>query len=413
MIQIENKQLCVGCNACTQICPKRCITMIEDVEGFLYPEVDVVHCIDCGRCEQVCPVINQEDTRVPQAVYAAKNTNETIRKESSSGGVFTLLAEQVIDQGGVVFGAGFNSNWEVVHSYTETLIGLQHFRGSKYVQSVVGESFKQVAQFLKKERKVLFSGTPCQVAGLKQYLGKKSNSNLFTVDFICHGVPSPKVFRLYLDEFVYQKEIDREKIALFPLFKKGSIKDIQFRNKTFGWKNYSFVLSLADNVAAAKTKVLLAELSSKNTFMRGFLKDLYLRPSCHACPSKCFKSGSDITIGDFWGIENHYPAFDDDKGCSLVLIHSMQGVVCYSAIEKSNVSMQVEYATALAGNPSMVHSSKEHPMRTQFFSTYTTGKLIETIQEITKPSFKQQFIAVAYSLAKRCGVVSLIKQMRK
>ena len=369
MIKIENKQLCVGCNACTQICPKHCIAMHEDHEGFLYPEVDMVQCIDCGRCEQVCPVIHQDGVRIPTAVYAAKNTNEVIRKESSSGGVFTLLAEQTIQQGGVVFGAGFNADWEVVHSYTETVEGLRKFRGSKYVQSVVGESFKQVVQFLKAERKVLFSGTPCQVAGLKKYLGKKVYSNLLTVDFVCHGVPSPKVFRLYLDEIITRQGVIGKNTVLSPLLKKEIIQDIQFRNKANGWKNYSFGLSLINKVA--KKTVLYTELSSKNIFMRGFLADLYLRPSCQKCPSKSFKSGSDITIGDFWGIEKHYPVFDDDRGSSLVLIHSVLGEACYKSIAAFNESIQVEYATAFMGNPSMEHSVKDHPKRVSFFQTYT------------------------------------------
>ena len=413
MIHIENKQLCVGCNACTQVCPKHCIVMHEDHEGFLYPEVDMTQCIDCGRCEQVCPVIHQDDVRIPIAVYAAKNTNEAIRKESSSGGVFTLLAEQTIQQGGVVFGAGFNADWEVVHSYTETLEGLQKFRGSKYVQSVVGESFKQVVQFLKAERKVLFSGTPCQVAGLKKYLGKKVYSNLLTVDFVCHGVPSPKVFRLYLDEIITRQGVVGKNTVLSPLLKKELIQDIQFRNKALGWKKFSFVLSLAGSAATAKNSVLFSEPLNKNIFMRGFLTDLYLRPSCHACPSKSFKSGSDITIGDFWGIENHYPAFDDDRGSSLVLIHSVLGGSYYKAIAASNESIQVEYATAFTGNPSMEHPVKEHPKRVSFFQTYTNGSIIETIQQITKPPFKQQFVSLAYPIARRLGIISLIKQIRK
>lgn len=199
MISILDKKKCCGCSACAQRCPKHCIKMIEDSEGFLYPKVDGDTCIDCGLCERVCPIQNPGEDRVPLAVYAAKNPNEVIRRQSSSGGIFTILAEQIIDEGGVVFGAAFNDKWEVEHSYVENKEQLVKFRGSKYVQSKIGESYKDAKSFLKEGRRVLFSGTPCQIAALKKYL-RKNYENLFTVDFICHGVPSPGVFRTYLQE---------------------------------------------------------------------------------------------------------------------------------------------------------------------------------------------------------------------
>ena len=198
MIDIKEKNNCCGCSACVQICPKQCISMAADNEGFLYPQVNSAICIDCGLCEKVCPVINQSAPREPLVVYAAKNNNEDIRLKSSSGGIFTLLAEKVIEEGGVVFGAKFDADWNVVHDYTETIEGLAAFRGSKYVQSIIGDNFKTAKQFLNNGRKVLFSGTPCQIAGLKKYL-RKEYDNLLTVDVVCHGVPSPMVWRDYLD----------------------------------------------------------------------------------------------------------------------------------------------------------------------------------------------------------------------
>lgn len=164
MISILDKKKCCGCSACAQRCPKHCIKMIEDSEGFLYPKVDGDTCIDCGLCERVCPIQNPGEDRVPLAVYAAKNPNEVIRRQSSSGGIFTILAEQIIDEGGVVFGAAFNDKWEVEHSYVENKEQLVKFRGSKYVQSRIGESYKDAKSFLKEGRRVLFSGTPCQIA---------------------------------------------------------------------------------------------------------------------------------------------------------------------------------------------------------------------------------------------------------
>lgn len=203
MIYIKDKKDCCGCSACVQRCPKQCISLHEDAEGFLYPNVDENICIGCGLCEKVCPVVNQSDEHEPLAVYAAMNPDESIRMQSSSGGVFTLLAEKVLAEGGVLFGACFNERWEVVHDFVETKEELARFRGSKYVQSKVGDTFRLAEDFLKQGRTVLYSGTPCQIAGLKLFL-RKSYDNLLAVDFICHGVPSPGVFRTYL-----QNEINR------------------------------------------------------------------------------------------------------------------------------------------------------------------------------------------------------------
>lgn len=199
MIQIENKQKCTGCSACVQTCPKQCISFEEDEQGFRYPCVNQELCIDCGLCEKVCPCINENEQIMPLDIYAAKNPDKEIRKKSSSGGFFTMLAESIIDEGGVVFGARFNKKYNVIHDYTETKDGIEAFRGSKYVQSIIGDTYKQARDFLKAGRKVLFSGTPCQIAGLRLFL-RKDYEHLYTVDFICHGVPSPGVFRWYLQE---------------------------------------------------------------------------------------------------------------------------------------------------------------------------------------------------------------------
>lgn len=317
MIDIKEKKNCCGCEACVQRCPKSCITMREDNEGFLYPEIDKDICIDCGLCEKVCPVINQAEERKPLAVYAAKHKDEQIRMASSSGGAFTAIAERVIDEGGVVFGAKFNQDWNVVHSYTETKEGLGAFRGSKYVQSRIGESYKEAEGFLKAGRKVLFSGTPCQIAGLKRFL-RKEYDNLLTVDFICHGVPSPKIWREYLknktdsiaSRFSGQKEID--------------VENVFFRDKCLGWKKYKFTLNISIiNKGGLENKIKISEPFNNNIYLRGFLTDLYLRPSCHNCPTKSLKSGSDFTIGDFWGVQKIMPQIDDDKGVSVIIVNSI------------------------------------------------------------------------------------------
>ena len=381
MIEIKEKKNCCGCNACVQVCPKQCISMKEDREGFLYPEVDKDICVDCHLCEKVCLVLNQGKERKPLKVYAAKNENEEIRRQSSSGGIFTLLAEQVIDEGGVVFGARFNENWEVVHSYTETKEGLAAFRGSKYVQSRIGDNYKKAEEFLKSGRKVLFSGTPCQIAGLNLYL-RKEYENLLTVDFICHGVPSPGVWREYLKEEIARQCDGKNSVLSHSIEKeKVKIKRISFRDKKLGWKKFSFVLTLSvPDGHGAENTVLFSEPLNKNLFLRGFLADLYLRPSCYACPAKCLKSRSDVTIGDFWGIEKVMPEMDDDKGVSVVMVNR--------GIELPRMQKQiVDYEKDVVyHNLSVVRSVKISDKRMEFFIRQGIP-LFDKIQHLTKIPF--------------------------
>ena len=384
MIDIKEKKNCCGCEACVQRCPKSCITMREDNEGFLYPEVDKNICIDCGLCEKVCPVINQAEERKPLAVYAAKHKDEQIRMASSSGGAFTAIAESVIDEGGVVFGAKFNQDWDVVHSYTETKEGLGAFRGSKYVQSRIGESYKEAEGFLKAGRKVLFSGTPCQIAGLKRFL-RKEYDNLLTVDFICHGVPSPGVWREYLKEETARQCGEKNSVLQRPIHERNAlIEGISFRDKRLGWKKFSFVLALSTtNGSGAKNTVLLSEPLNKNIFLRGFLADLYLRPSCHACPSKSFKSRSDITIGDFWGVQNVMPEIDDDKGVSVVMVNSEKAgtLVEKILIEK----FFVKYDDVLPYNRAIELSTKYTIKRDSFFLNQNVSfdKLVHRLSKVS------------------------------
>ncbi len=230
MIELKRKEDCVGCWACAQRCPKECISMHEDSEGFLYPEVDASLCIDCHLCEKVCPVIHPGGERRPLASYAAVNRDERVRQSSSSGGVFTALAEKVIARGGVVFGARFDEKWEVVHGWTDSVEGLAGFRGSKYVQSRMGSCFREAESFLKSGREVLFSGTPCQVSGLRLFL-RKEYAGLLTVDFICHGVPSPGVWRNYLKEEVARQCDGKNTVSPGPISGKDALVGLLFFRK--------------------------------------------------------------------------------------------------------------------------------------------------------------------------------------
>ncbi|MFI3315315.1 MAG: Coenzyme F420 hydrogenase/dehydrogenase, beta subunit C-terminal domain [Rikenellaceae bacterium] len=219
MIELVNKGKCYGCEACVQICPQRCILFNQDSEGFFYPKVDKTKCVECGLCEDVCPIEKEYENIKPIKIIAFKNQDEQIRVESASGGMFTAIAKSVLDDGGVVFGAKLDSDWSVVHSWCETIEGVALFRGSKYVQSRIGNCFIKVRDFLDSGRKVLFSGTPCQTVALKQFL-KRDYDRLILLDIICHGVPSPGVWQSYL---TYIKEVNN----------LISIKSVLFRDKKF------------------------------------------------------------------------------------------------------------------------------------------------------------------------------------
>lgn len=372
MIQLNEKKDCCGCYACATICPQHCITMDEDHEGFRYPIIDKDSCTDCGLCNKVCPVINRfKKAEFETKVFACQNKNEQIRLDSSSGGIFSLLAENTIQKNGVVFGARFDNDFSVIHDFTESIDGLEAYRGSKYVQSLIGDNYKKAEQFLKQGRKVLFTGTSCQIAGLKHYL-RKEYMNLLNVDIVCHGVPSPKVFRYYLEELNFQQD--------------GKLEKIQFRDKTDGWKKFSF----ATRRTAGKNSILFRQTLDKNDFMRGFLQNLYLRPSCHACPSKNFTSGSEITIADYWGIENAHPEFDDDKGCSLVLCNNTNGYKIFMDTKQEMKVIETSLENALQGNPSIINAVSPHRNRMKFFEQIDKKSLIQLVNLCTKSTKKEK-----------------------
>lgn len=343
--------------------------MKEDKEGFLYPLVDESVCIDCEQCVKVCPFHNPLEPTKPVDVYAAYNKDEYIRWQSSSGGVFTMMAEKVIREGGVVFGARFTKDWQVEIAPTETIDGLAVFRGSKYLQAIVGDSFKQVKMYLKQGKKVLFSGTPCQTAGLKHYL-RKEYDNLITVDFVCHGVPSPKVWRMYLKEVTDAG--------------KKAIKDIKFRDKPNGWKRFNFSLSYDES----EESYTISSFNGDNHYMRAFLQDMILRPSCYNCQAKCGRSHSDITIADYWGINRTNPQMDDDKGTSLLLIHTDKG---QQVLDFNNlIFVKSNYEDAFMSNPAIENSAKSHRHRTEFFEDLnTSSSLIALIDKELKPTNSQ------------------------
>lgn len=417
MINIAVKSKCTGCSACVQKCPKQCISFEEDREGFKYPKVKLSVCIDCGLCEKVCPVLQQDKPRNPVIVYAAKNSNLSTRLASSSGGIFALLAETILRQNGVVFGARFDNEWNVIHDYTESLDGLSVFLGSKYVQSKIGNTYKYAERFLKEGRKVLFSGTPCQIVGLKKYL-RKDYDTLLTVDFVCHGVPSPMIWRGYLNEKIRPLGVDgRNMVSQLSLKDLPVITGISFRDKRYGWKKFGFSVraksaSKADKNLVSQSvevtdKTLLYEPHKANLYMKGFLKNLYLRPSCYACPAKCGKSGADYTLADFWGASTYVEDFDDDKGLSAVLVYKNK-----VNIESLDMAFKVVGLNdILSQNPAVIKSSRMKGGRDRFFQHYNREHQIDLINRYSKYTIKENIRYTAIKLLVSLHLAKFIKKI--
>lgn len=380
MIEIKNKKDCCGCYACYNICPKECITMESDNEGFWYPKIDKDKCINCNLCEKVCPIINPvKRANSKKIAYAGVNKDDQIRVKSSSGGIFSILAEYIIKNNGIIYGASFDENFNIKHKRILCNTDLDLLRGSKYVQSSIGDIYKQVKNDLESNRQVLFTGTPCQVEGLRSYL-RKEYVNLITMDFICHGVPSPLVWKKYLEEMKKSKQ--------------ENIKNIYFRNKDIGWKVFSLKIIFDE-------KIYINNLS-KDLFMKGFLQDVYLRPSCYSCKFKKTNRVSDITVADFWGIENILPKMDDDKGISLIVIHSEKGEQLFDKLSETMILNEVNLNEAIKYNPSMIKSVKYNEKRNSFFAELNSVKeLTDLIRKYTKISFEKRAKNKIKSIIKR------------
>lgn len=316
--QLCNKMNCTGCMACVQKCPNGAISIKLD-GGFEYPLILSEKCVACGVCVQVCPVINIKGSKGNRhenetSCKAAWNKNASDRMESSSGGVFSVFAEHVFAENGIVFGAMWDEKMNLVHEGIDKIDDLDALRRSKYVQSRVGNTFKEVALFLETGRKVLYCGTPCQIAGLHSFLGKKVTDNLITVDVLCQGVPSPYMFRKYLDEIEH---------------KLGwTIVDCNFRSKQYGWRCGLMLLLLLKNPKNGRTKKKKMFFAG-NGFYNSFIKEYFMRPSCYDCQFKNQSQGyySDITIADFWRIGDRYPlnVQNYEKGISAVVINTLKG----------------------------------------------------------------------------------------
>ncbi len=375
MQKITDIKNCSGCHACYNACPKQCISMKPDSEGFLHPVIDNNLCIDCGLCKKICPVLGEYKGNPMGKAFACINNNEETRQQSSSGGVFTLLAEYILNLGGIVFGAAFDEDLSVHHIEVTDICDLEKLRGSKYLQSRIGDTYKSAKAHLEDGKPVLFTGTPCQISGLKTYLDK-DYEKLYTQDIICHGVPSPEIWQKYLG--FQEKKTDTNTRTAF------------FRHKKHGWKTFSMQLAF-DNGREYITPF------SKDLFMQGFLSNLCLRPSCYNCHSKSVERESDITLADFWGVERVCPEFFDNKGTSLVLVNSAKGKSLFDEISESMRFTEVNIDEALKYNSSASHSVAMPKTRELFMRLVNETSFDKAI----KACIKTTPIKKALKLAKR------------
>lgn len=347
---IKDRKDCCGCTACFSICPKSAIEMKPDNEGFLYPVINKQLCIDCGLCKKVCNLqLNKPNRNIFPYVYGVKNKNKTIRLNSTSGGAFPVIAEYIINNGGSVYGAAFDDNFDVVHVKAEQLQQLNSIRGTKYVQSDVRGIYNSVFKDLTNQRSVLFTGTPCQCDGLRKFLTIKNcdMSSLLLCDIVCHGVPSPGVWHDYIKKITNRK----------------SIKNYCFRDKRIGWHGANIRVEFEDGKILSNTVML-------RSFVKLYFNNYISRPSCGKCRYANFDRCSDITIGDFWGIENVNPAFDDKNGVSLVLINTEKGKdvfdnikVCFDYFESNTKSCEQEQ---------LKHPQRPSSKRNKFWERYNS-----------------------------------------
>lgn len=370
-----NKEECFGCRACEQICPKRCIQMIEDSEGFLYPSIIKSECIKCNLCIKVCPKnINKEINNSEIKSYVAWNKNLRVRKESSSGGIFSLLANNVLDKNGIVSGATLDNNMNVKHIIISSDKEIYKLRGSKYVQSDLGEIYSEIKEKLENGKIVLFSGTPCQVAGLKSFLSlfkKVDLKRLYLVDILCHGVPSSKIFNKYI------KFIEKDN--------KSKVVDFKFRSKNFnGW---SLSVIYEKNKKLNRKKII----PMLSPYYYGFQINILHRPSCYKCDYCTYDREGDITLGDYWGVKKFHSNIKSRLGVSAVIVNTQKGenifdeISQYIEFEKSKIEYIGEY------NKNLIESSEKHILRDELYQNIDQLSFEEICEKYLNPKYKIKF----------------------
>lgn len=370
-----DKKDCTGCAACKQICPQNAIFMEKDEKGFLYPQVDPDKCIGCLLCEKKCPIKSIERVTNPSpTIYACWIKDQNVRLKSSSGGAFSAIAEYIIKNKGVVWGAAYMENLQLTYQYVDNIEDLDKLRRSKYVQAEVNNAFLKIKDQLESGMTVLFTGTSCHIRGLYSYLPKRLYKNLVTVDFICHGVPSPAVFRKYID-WLERKYDDR-------------LVNFNFRDKQYGWDNGVLTVGYFQN----KGKKIF--MNDENSYFYGMLHDMFIRPCCHECQSNGLNRESDITIADFWGIGRKIKFnYENEKkyGISLLALNSEKAHKLYDlGFKDSLVSVPRIQQEAYEGNWNYRFSAKRNPQTPLFWKKFHQTDNWEELLEFFQPTFSEK-----------------------
>lgn len=364
---------CCGCGACQAVCHHVAIAMKPDHDGFMRPVVDKSICVNCGLCRKVCPLCSPSVPDLSPECFAFQTNDAQLLAASSSGGAFSELARPVIEDGGCVFGCALSDHdLKPVHIKISSLAGLSRLRGSKYAQSDVGDTYAECKRELQSGRRVCFSGTPCQIRGLKLYLGK-NYPNLLMIDIICHGVPSPKVLVKY--------KAEEESKA------RSVLKRLDFRCKAKSWVSFSMSAGFDDRTCD------FIEGIKENLYLRVFLSNLPLRESCFDCPVRNGRSGADITLADFWGVQDFCPEMFDDRGTSIVLIHSAMGKVAFEDIRMCGRVREVAFESAVAHNPSYRINAARPDKRDRFFREIDRRPLADAFRVCTKRSLFSRIIS--------------------
>lgn len=360
IILFEDKKDCSGCQGCRNICPENAITMEKDEYGFLYPRINPDVCVECGLCKKVCAFQNEDDSRkVSIRALAASAADENLKKNSSSGGIFAALAEKFLEEGGLVAGCSFEPEGNLLaprHILISSKSQLAKLQGSKYVMSDAGMIYKQIRQELAKGRKVLFSGTPCQVDALNEYLGDKEKENLLTVDIICHGTPSAAMFQDYLG--MLEEKAERP------------IVDFKFRDKDYGWDKTGSITFMNPDGSQDKHRIL----AHRSSYYKNFSDGTIFRDSCYACKYAGTKRTGDLTLGDFWGIGVEYPEyveedFDEKKGVSCILVNTPKGEAAIAGLE-TIITRDAKLEKIIRHNGNLKEPSRLSPQRQKLLDLY-------------------------------------------